>query len=154
MSKWFYINSFFIILVIISILQGPMYDAKWIGFIAFLFFMFNWMRHAMFATLRSKMARKKKIKLAKLSKKAMPWHRWTGTAAALFAVIHGLMMIHTFGFQTNNFKMMFGLMALVIIVLTVLTGWWRLMRTTVRKRLIHLTLAFTLFYLLVFHILL
>lgn len=114
--------------------------------------MFNWMRHAMFATLRSNMERKRKITFAKISKWAMPIHRWTGTIALIFVIIHGAIIIHRFGFQTDNFKMMFGLMAGIIMSIVVISGWIRHIKTSAFKRVVHLSLAFTLFYLIIIHL--
>lgn len=154
MSFWFIINFLIIIYAIISFIIGYKTLALLFGLLALFFFMFNWTRHAMFASIRANIPRKRKVKLAQYSKKAMPFHKWTGTIAVIIALIHGIMMIKTYGFQMTSYKMMFGFMALVIMLLVVLSGWWRQMRTTARKRLIHLSLAFTLLYLIVIHILL
>jgi len=108
----------------------------------------------MFATLRSKISRKRKIFFAKLSKRAMPIHRWTGTFALLCVIIHGILVIREFGFQMNYYKMMFGFMASIIMCIVVISGWIRHLKTTVFKRIFHLTAGFTLFYLIIVHIIL
>jgi len=154
MSKWFYVNFIIIIIVLWKISSSYWGIHIILGGLGFLFFMFNWMRHAMFATIRSDITRVQKIKYAKASKKAMPFHKWTGSIALLFIVAHAVTIINRYGFQPNNYKMMFGLMASIILAFVVLTGWLRLYRTTVTKRIFHLSLAFTLFYLIIIHILL
>lgn len=154
MSRWFLINVIVIGLAIWKVSTGYFGVHILFGLLGFSFFLINWMRHAIFATIRSKIKRTTKIKLAKLSKKAMPFHKWTGTIAFVFILIHMILVIRTFGFQPNNYKMMFGLMACLMMFLTVLFGWIRWLRTTVNRRIIHLSLAFTLFYLIVIHLLL
>lgn len=152
MSRWFIVNFILLFFVIWKVATGNFTPPILLGVLGFSFFMFNWMRHAMFATIRSKIIRRRKIKLAKLSKKAMPFHRWTGTLAFVFILTHMILMIQMYGFQMNNFKMMFGLMACFMMFLTVVMGWFRFYRTTIRKRIWHLSFAFTLFYLVIIHI--
>lgn len=152
LSRWFYVNFIVIIFLIWKIFSGHIHLASLFGILGFSFFMVNWMRHAMFSTIRSDISRKTKIKLAKISIRAMPFHKWTGTIALLFIIVHMILIIRLYGFQTDNFKMMFGLMASIMLFLTVILGWFRWLRTTVRRRIWHLSLAFTLFYLVIIHI--
>lgn len=152
MSRWFIVNSIFISFVIWKVATGVMTLPIMFGIIGFCFFMMNWMRHAMFATIRSNISRRRKIRLAKISKKAMPFHRWSGTIALVFIFLHMLFMIRMYGFQPDSYKMMFGLMAGILLFFTVIVGWFRLYRTTIRKRIWHLSLAFTLFYVIIIHI--
>lgn len=154
MSKWFYINFFVFIVVLWKISSTYWGLHIFLGGLGFLFIMFNWMRHAMFSTIRSNITRKRKIKFAKASKRAMPFHKWTGTFAFIMIIVHAIIVTHRYGFQPNNYKMMFGWMAGIILTCVVLTGWLRLYRTTVKKRIFHLSLGFTLFYLMIIHILL
>lgn len=152
MSRWFIVNIILLLFVIWKVINGYFTLPILFGVLGFGFFMFNWTRHAMFATIRSKINRQRKIKLAKVSKKAMPFHKWTGTLALIFIVTHMILMIQMYGFQMNNFKMMFGIMAGLMMLLTVLMGWFRFYRTTIRKRVWHLSFAFTLFYIIIIHI--
>lgn len=152
MSRWFIINGIFILFVIWKVATGNFTIPLLFGVLGFCFFMINWMRHAMFATIRSKIDRKRKIMLAKFSKRAMPFHKWTGTIAFIFILVHMILMVNLYGFQMNNFKMMFGLMACLLLFLTVIMGWFRFYRTTIRKRIWHLSFAFTLFYIIIIHI--
>ncbi len=155
MSKWFYVNFVVIIVVIWKISSTSYIGIQHIlGIIGFTFFMFNWMRHAMFATIRSNIPRGKKLIYAKISKKAMPFHRWTGTVALVFIIFHAVTIISHYGFQPHNYKMTFGLMALIIMTFVVIFGWIRQLRTTVKRRILHLAFAFTLFYLIIIHIIL
>lgn len=152
LSKWFYVNIIIICLFLWKITTSYFHLHILFGALGFIFFMFNWMRHAMFATLRSNMERKRKITFAKISKWAMPIHRWTGTIALICIIIHGSIIINRFGFQANNFKMMFGLMAGIMMCIVVISGWIRHLKTTAFKRVIHLSVAFTLFYLIIIHL--
>lgn len=152
MSRWFFINFLVILFLIWRITTSYFNIPILFGILGFSFFMFNWMRHAMFATIRANISRKWKVRVANISKVKMPFHKWTGTIAFLFIVIHMILVIRLYGFQTDNFKMMFGLMGCIVLFFTVVLGWFRWFRTTVRKRIWHLSLAFTLFYLIVIHI--
>jgi len=154
MSKWFYINFIVIIIVIWKFSTSSINIIHILGIIGFALFMFNWMRHAMFSTIRSKIPRKKKIIYAKFSKRAMPIHRWTGTIALVIIIFHAHAVIKFYGFQPDNYKMTFGLMALIMMIFTVILGWLRQLRTTVRRRILHLSFAFTLFYIVIIHIIL
>ena len=149
LSKWFYVNLAVVGLLIWKITSSYFNIHILFGILGFLFFMFNWMRHAMFATLRSNIDRKRKIKFANISKKVMPIHRWTGTIALIFVLLHSSFIIYRFGFQPDNYKMMFGFMAGIVMCAVVFSGWIRYFKTTVWKRIIHLSLGFTLLYLII-----
>lgn len=152
MSRWFIVNVIFILFVIWKVVSGNFTIPILFGVLGFSLFMINWMRHAVFATIRSNITRKRKIMFAKISKKAMPFHKWTGTIAFIFILIHMILMLNMYGLQMNNLKMMFGLMACLMLFLTVIMGWFRFYRTTIRKRIWHLSFAFTLIYVIIIHI--
>lgn len=84
----------------------------------------------------------------------MPLHRWTGTAALLFIIIHVSLIVHWYGFLWQNPKMIFGFFAFINLILMVITGWWRLIRPTGRLRRVHLGLGISLFLLITLHVLL
>lgn len=152
LSRWFFINIIVVGLFLWKLTTTSIHLPIIFGALGFILFMFNWLRHAMFATLRSDIPRKRKIRFAKISKWAMPIHRWTGTIALICIIIHASTIFYQFGFQTTNYKMMFGFMAGIMMSIVVISGWIRHMRTTAFKRVIHLSVAFTLFYLIIIHL--
>ncbi|RKQ37234.1 hypothetical protein [Oceanobacillus halophilus] len=158
MSKWFYLNLVILLLAIWKVVNHFSFPVLSItilfGFIGFLFFLFNWTRNAVFSTIRNNPDRKTKIKLANLSKKAMPFHRWTGTLALVFILLHAGFILHWYGLSFHNLKMVAGLVALVNLLLMVLTGWWRLFKPTGKLRRIHLLLGISLFFIIAIHLLL
>lgn len=156
MSKWFLIN---ILLLIIA--SWRLVIQNWtisghivLGFIGMLLFLFNWTRHAVFSTIRNAPKRKIKIRFASISKKVMPIHRWTGTAALIFVVFHAILVLHRYGFSLKWTKMGVGLLSGLLLLAMVTTGWWRLIRPTVQKRWIHLYIGMTLFFSILLHLLL
>src|SRR5699024_9319028 len=81
MNKWFYFNLLLILFVLYKVIFGSHLLVSFIGGLGLLFVLFNWTRHAMFSTIRSDIPRIKKIKYAKLSKRVLPIHKWTGMSA-------------------------------------------------------------------------
>lgn len=158
MSKWFYLNTALFLIVIIQVVTHFSFPTLSLpiifGFIGFIFFLFNWTRNAVFSTIRNADNRKTKIKLANLSKKVMPFHRYTGTIALVFIMIHVFVIVRWYGFSFNNLKMIFGLLAFINLIFMVLTGWWRLVKPTGKLRRIHLRLGISLFFLITLHVLL
>lgn len=155
MSIWFLINLLLFIFVIVKIATGHIAMHTIIGGIGVVLILYNWTRHAVFATIRSKkVARKRKIKFARLSKKLNRIHKWTGSTALIVILIHAAIVMHYFGFQANNVKMLSGLFAVFILAGVVIFGWLRFIRTTVARRYIHWGLAFALIFLVVVHLVL
>ncbi len=152
MSVWFGINLLVLIYTIWKVSTGMMSIHIWFGFFSFLVLLYNWTRHAFFATIRSNIPRSRKIAFAQLSKRALPYHKWTGTLAFLLMVIHMSIVIHTFGFQPSSMKMWSGLCAAIIFGGVALFGWLRWYRTTVLRRYVHWILAFCLFIIACIHV--
>lgn len=159
MSKWFYMNGLVLLLVVGKFIlddtpissQVPML----FGLFGLVFLLFNWTRHAVFSTIRNAPEREVKIKFANMSKKVMPFHRWTGTTALLFIIIHFILITNRYGgFYFQNIKMATGGLAAIVLLLMVTSGWVRLVHPTVKMRKIHLFLGFSLFFTVVFHLIL
>lgn len=158
MSKWFYFNVLLFIVVVWQVVTHfsfpQLISTVLFGFIGFLFYLFNWTRNAVFSTIRNVPNRQTKIKLANMSKKIMPYHRWTGTSALVFILIHVYLVFDRYGFSFQNAKMMIGLFALLNLIALVSTGWLRLVKPTGKLRKIHLGLGMALFFFIAFHVLL
>src|SRR5699024_8088660 len=142
MSKWFFINTMIFILVIWKVTSGQVTSHRIIGGLGMLFILYNWTRHAVFSTIRSNISRERKIKFAQLSKKALPFHKWTGTSALILILLHLGLVLGYFPLQIHNPKIVTGIIALFILINLVLFGWLRHIRTTVKRRYIHWTLAY------------
>lgn len=123
------------------------------GIFGLLFYLYNWTRHAIFSTIRAKnVSRERKVKLAQLSKRVVLIHRWTGTSALIFVIIHLSFVIHLFGFQIHHIKFITGLLASLTMFTLVITGWIRLFKPTIAIRYIHLYLGLSLFFLIIIHL--
>ncbi|WP_085992604.1 hypothetical protein [Oceanobacillus senegalensis] len=158
MSKWFYANIFLLLLVLYQVMTHYTFSTLSLpvlfGLIGFLFYLFNWTRNAMFSSIRTTPDRKRKIKLANISKKVLPFHRWTGTSALIFIILHAVFIIKWYGFSYSITKMVVGLIACLNLFLLVGTGWLRLFKPTGKLRKIHLGLGLSLFFLISLHLIL
>ena len=153
MSIWFFVNLFVLVFAIWKISTGYIGVHIIFGGLGLLFVLFNWTRHAVFSTIRSNIRRERKIKYANLSKRVLPFHKWTGSTALALIVVHAL-FVWKIGFDLSSWKALSGIAAGVMLFLVVLFGWLRWYRTTVLRRYIHLTLAFCLFALILIHLVL
>ncbi|WP_269409594.1 hypothetical protein [Lentibacillus daqui] len=156
MSKWFYANLLLLLVTVWQVMRHSPFTNIHIsvGFIGLLFFLFNWTRQAVFSTIRNTPKRKTKIKLANLSKKIVPFHRWTGTMALIIMIIHAVLAIHRYGFHLQWHKMSVGLVAGLLLIAMVVSGWLRLFWPSVPKRKWHIYIGMTLFVVIFIHILL
>ena len=158
MNKWFYFNGIALIIIIWKITQYPGFPFVpahiILGFIGVLFIFMNWTRHAVFSTIRSDIDRERKIKYANYAKKVIPYHRWIGTTALFIVIIHASKVISTFGFSLQNMKVLSGTLTGLILIGMVTSGWLRLIWPSKRKRMTHIYLGLTMFFLIVIHILL
>lgn len=154
MNKWFYFNILLLAFLLWKIVTSSLLPHIIFGGIGLFLILFNWTRHAIFSTLRSPIARQRKIKYANLSKMILPFHKWIGMTALLMVFIHARLVISQFGLNLSNPKILFGLLAGLVLICIVLTGWMRLFRPTIRKRLAHLWLGLTMFFLMILHLIL
>ncbi|MFD1362505.1 hypothetical protein [Lentibacillus salinarum] len=153
MNKWFYFNLFLLMLGVWKIAeQGRLPTHILFGALGLFLFLFNWTRHAVFSTIRRTPNRQTKIKLANLSKKIVPFHRWIGTTALILIMIHAILVIHLFGFSWQNIKLLNGMLAGAVMIAMVTSGWMRLFRSTARKRVVHIWLGITLFFVIIIHV--
>ncbi|GGA81598.1 hypothetical protein [Ornithinibacillus halotolerans] len=157
MSKWFLLNFVLLIVIVWNVVGHYSFPRLPVhivfGVIGALIFLYNWTRNAVFETIRNVRSRKTKVALARFSRKVVTIHRWTGNIALLAIVIHGLLVISTYGFSLNNIKMVVGVLALIGLTLQILTGWLRLYKPTINLRYIHLYNGMMLFFLILVHIL-
>lgn len=154
MNKWFYFNFLVLTFAVWKVATSNLYPYIFFGAIGLSLILFNWTRHAVFSTLRSSMDRNRKIKYAMLSKRVLPFHKWIGTTALLMIVVHAVLVIRQFGFHLTNLKMLIGLLTSLILTSVVLTGWLRLYKPSIRKRLAHLWFGLTMFFLMALHLVL
>ncbi|WP_339215777.1 hypothetical protein [Ornithinibacillus sp. FSL M8-0202] len=158
MSKWFLVNSIFLMVVVWKVLGHYSYPNIgihiWFGIIGAILILYNWTRHAVFQTIRNVQSRRTKIWLANISKRVVTIHRWTGNIAFGLLSIHAFLVISRYGFSLQHTKMVVGLIALAILAIQVLTGWLRLFKPTIQLRFFHLYTGMALFFLIWIHILL
>ncbi|WP_106497928.1 DUF6529 family protein [Lentibacillus sp. Marseille-P4043] len=158
MNKWFYFNFLLFIAAIWQVVRvSPLTGIKthiFLGLLGLLFFLFNWTRHAVFSTIRNTPKRETKIKLANLSKRIVPYHRWTGTTALIIIIIHASLVIQRYELHLSWPKMAVGSVAGILLIGMVTTGWLRLFRPSIRKRKLHLYVGMSLFFIIFVHLLL
>jgi len=154
MNKWFFINVIFLMFTWIKIITFYHGIHMVIGGTALTLILYNWTRHAVFSTIRSpNVSRRRKISLATLSKRVLPFHKWTGSLALVIALIHIVFVLQSYGLQMKQFKQVSGLLSVSTLVLLVLFGWLRWYKTTVRRRYIHWTLGYITIFIIILHVL-
>lgn len=153
LSIWFLINFIAFIIFCWKITQSSLTLPILFGGLGFLLILFNWTRHAVFSTLRSKIPRKRKIFFAKTSKRILPFHRWIGSTAFILILFHVYLVIDRYGFHHSSWKMMTGLLALLCISFVVGTGWYRFYRPSYPIRITHLIFGMALFIAIMTHLL-
>lgn len=154
MSIWFLINGVVLVFALWKISTGYIGVHIIFGGLGLVFVLYNWTRHAVFSTIRSNISRKRKIKYANLSKRVLPLHKWTGSTALLLIILHGIFVVQRFSLDFTNWKILSGFIASCMLAGVVFFGWLRWYRTTVKRRYIHLTLAYCLFALVLLHLVL
>ncbi|WP_284141622.1 hypothetical protein [Virgibacillus sp. LDC-1] len=158
MNKWFYLNLALLITAIWQLVKRSYFHSislfLWLGFIGLLLFLFNWTRHAVFSTIRNAPRRKTKIKFANISKKALPYHKWSGTAALLLILCHAIWIMNKYGILLDYPKMFIGILAGLTLIIQVSTGWLRQYWPSGLKRKVHLYGGMLLFFLIFVHIIL
>lgn len=156
MNKWFYLNFLLLLLAGWKFFSNPQFPiirvSVLFGFLGFILLLFNWTRHAFYSTIRLAKDRQKKIAYANVSKKARPFHRWTGTIALLIVSVHMVLVMNRMNFNFNGIKAWSGLLTLLVVLSLVVSGWLRLFWPSGPKRLIHLYLGISLFFLLIIHL--
>lgn len=153
MSKWFFINFIIFIFALWKVHTGSLMPHRILGGIGMLFILYNWMRHAVFTTIRSNISRKRKIKYATISKKLLPFHKWTGSTALVIILLHVIFVLRYYPLQIHHVKMISGLLALGALIGVVTFGWLRHIRTTVVRRYVHWSFAYAVIILAVIHLL-
>lgn len=154
MNKWFFINFIIIVYVLWKLFMSSLDLHILLGGIGLLLILYNWTRHAFFSTIRSNIKRSRKIMFANITKKALPIHKWTGSTALLVVIGHFVYTSIHYNFYYNHAKAISGLSALFVLILVVLFGWLRHIRTTPFRRYTHWVLAYILISLVVLHIVL
>lgn len=153
MSLWLYTNILLFVIVIFNLsyplTQLPIHIV--LGLSGLFLILFNWSRHAVFSTIRNATDRKKKIRLANISKRVYPFHRWVGSTALVLIIFHAGIIFHRYGFHSANLKLWSGILAGIVLLLMVLSGWLRLYFPSVKKRRVHIYLGLLLFFMVAIH---
>lgn len=76
MNRWFFINLAVLVYALTKIIMTYSGVHMVLGGLGLCLILYNWTRHAVFSTIRSKnISRKRKITYANLSKKVLPIHK-------------------------------------------------------------------------------
>lgn len=158
MNRWFFFNLGLLTIVFWNLIHKEYFNyyqtTITFGIISLGFILFNWTRHAMFSTIRETKNRQRKIKYAQISKKFVRIHKYTGSSALLFVIIHGSISLSTYKFSSYQLKFIFGILAGIALTAVVTAGWLRHFRPSLRKRYWHLYLAMLMVFLVLIHLVL
>jgi hypothetical protein len=108
---------------------------------AALLFALNLSYAALFQAIKRSSARSLRVRLAKLARKAMPWHIPIGIVGTALIVVHAGVMLTQFGITVHP-KMTTGLASLLLLGLALFAGVLRSRRASGFRRKFHLTTAF------------
>lgn len=154
MNIWYILNSLLLVYASYKFASSPITTAKIFGLLGLFFLMYNWTRHAIFKSIREAKERRIKIKFAKLSKRKLPLHKWTGSLALVLIIFHGVLILKDYGLLLENKKLVAGLISGSVLLLLVASGWLRFIKTTPVRRYVHWGLGFLIFFSVLLHILL
>lgn len=152
MNKWYIFNSLLIGYALFKVFTQSLRSTILIGLFSLLLILCNWTRHAVFSTIRNSENRQTKIAFASFSKQILPFHKWIGTMALLFVILHGILVIQSYGLAFQSPKIATGFIAAIILFSLVLSGWFRWYKTTPMKRYVHWGLGFAIFFFVLIHL--
>src|SRR5690625_1115820 len=154
MNIWYILNGLILIFAISKVAMKPISAITFFGLLGFLFIMFNWTRQAVFKTIRDSPYREQKIRFANFSKRVLPLHKWNGTIALILILIHSIFVIQMYGLLLTNKKIITELFAIIFLIFLVVYVCFRWLKTTPIRRYVHWGLGFTIFFLIIVHIIL
>jgi hypothetical protein len=110
---------------------------------AIVLFLVNVNMYFIFLVIRKSRERSVKIRLSRLSRRAMKWHIPIALTGSMLILIHASIMLKTLG-ETIGYvhgKMISGYLSLMLLALTVFAGWLRRLRASGTRRKFHLVSA-------------
>ena len=154
---WLVINSLFIIAMLIWSLfhesDGVLLEiATVFSQLAVVLVMLNLNMYFIFVIIRKSSSRNVKIRLAKISRRAMKIHVPIAISAASLIVIHIALIALNSHLDFKNIKIITGILAVTGLIFVLAAGYLRSRKATGKRRKFHILTAFTFFMLIVVHI--
>lgn len=122
--------------------------------IAIVLFLLNVNMYFIFLVIRRVKKRKLTVKLAKLSRKLMKTHVYTGLIGASLIVIHGAIMLTTLGevISFTHIKMVTGYLSIILLFITLFAGYLRRKKSSGFRRKFHQSSALIFCLIFVIHL--
>ncbi|MFD2444782.1 hypothetical protein ACFSO7_12480 [Bacillus sp. CGMCC 1.16607] len=120
--------------------------------IAVIFILLNINMYFIFLIIRKSKKRKVKLKLAKISRKVMKQHVPIAITATSLIVLHIAFIVMTIPFNLMKPKLLTGLVAAIVLTLTLFAGYMRSKKASGTRRKLHIATAFSFFILVILHV--
>lgn len=114
--------------------------------------LFNLNMYFIFLIIRKSKNRKVKLTLAKISRKIMKLHVPIAISAASLICIHIALIVLNIPLDLTDIKILSGLIAAAMLVLTILAGFFRSKKASGKRRKAHIITAFIFFLIAFIHI--
>lgn len=158
MKGWIISNAVFILLVIIWSFWQREYSSpiivvgQTLAVIAVVLFLINVNMYFVFLIIRKSKAKGVKKTLALFSRKMMKFHVPIAITAVALILIHAMIMISFHPLELLNIKKITGLLAVVVLLVHLYSGWLRRKKASGFRRLFHLRMAFIFLFFFLVHI--
>lgn len=155
MRNWLLLHGAIIVGLLFIIFLNPEHVIpKSIAFLAVLLLIVNWNMYPLFYTIKKGKNKSLKKRLVQYSRKLMPLHPWIGLSGVLLAGIHGWLMWGGRAFSELSITHVSGIIAIMIGLFLLGTGWYRRRKATGKRRKFHLYSAGMFLFIVILHIIL
>lgn len=122
------------------------------GYTALLLILFNGGYYLLFFAIRKSRNRKRQVRLALIAKRLMRYHRKIAVVSAMFVTGHVGQAIYQYGLTDLSAVQLTGVIALILYLILLSSGWIRNQKATGRRKRAHRYLALSALVLIMSHV--
>lgn len=122
------------------------------GYVALFLILFNSGYYMLFRVIRKSRNRQRQIRLAKIAKRLMRYHRKIAVLSALFVILHAGQAIMEFGLTDLRPVQWTGIGAMSVYLILLSSGWIRNQKATGRRKRAHRMMAFSALLIIMIHV--
>lgn len=127
--------------------------AIWLALIALFLFFNNWSLFLLMRAIRHSKTRKNKVRLASVTRYVMKAHIPFALIGTGLILGHGVLMLIYHPLSILELKKLSGIIAFLILGIHLYSGYLKYRRTSKKRQRVHMVTAFTLFFLILAHML-
>lgn len=148
--KWMVVNLIFLIGVFVWGMRGDEVSiiiiiSKTLAQVALTLFWLNINMYFLFLIVRKNKKKDMKITLAKFARKIMKIHIPIAVMATTLIIVHGYIMLNKHTFLMTNYKMISGILASMVLLILLMSGIMRKLKSSGFRRRFHLSMVFIFF---------